>query len=301
VYISSAGADLWRALGLATAITGCGGTALLDELLASSVRDHDRFDIESRVLAALDAADEILVLLTHTPGLLEGRLLWLALGWAAAKEIPIMGLLDGMTREELIAKSDFPTLIKDSNRFEYHTRQSYLDRLKQEIGSSIIRNSPKTTRSKRKAVPKARGEGEHDVFLCHNSLDKKAVKDIGEKLKAHGLKPWLDEWESDPGSLWQGALEQQIQSIRAVVVFVGKAGIGRWQKLEQAAFLEESVTRECRVIPAILPDCPRTTKLPVLLKTMAWVDFRESEPDPIKQLVRAIIGFKEYRRSGGSA
>ncbi len=38
-----------------------------------------------------------------------------------------------------------------------------------------------------------------DVFLCHNSADKPAVKRIGEKLKQRGILPWLDEWELRPG------------------------------------------------------------------------------------------------------
>jgi len=40
---------------------------------------------------------------------------------------------------------------------------------------------------------------EFDVFLCHNSADKAAVKKIGERLMKDGLKPWLDAWELPPG------------------------------------------------------------------------------------------------------
>jgi hypothetical protein len=32
-----------------------------------------------------------------------------------------------------------------------------------------------------------------DVFLCHNSTDKPAVRRIRELLKEHGILPWLDE------------------------------------------------------------------------------------------------------------
>jgi len=32
-----------------------------------------------------------------------------------------------------------------------------------------------------------------DVFLCHNSADKSAVKRIGQKLMDVGILPWLDE------------------------------------------------------------------------------------------------------------
>jgi len=32
-----------------------------------------------------------------------------------------------------------------------------------------------------------------DVFLCHNSEDKPAVRAIAQKLVKEGIKPWLDE------------------------------------------------------------------------------------------------------------
>jgi hypothetical protein len=50
--------------------------------------------------------------------------------------------------------------------------------------------------------------GDFDVFLCHNSADKPAVRRIGEQLKEYGLLPWLDEWELRPGFSWQKVLEE---------------------------------------------------------------------------------------------
>jgi hypothetical protein len=31
-----------------------------------------------------------------------------------------------------------------------------------------------------------------DVFLCHNSEDKSAVREIAQQLVREGIKPWLD-------------------------------------------------------------------------------------------------------------
>jgi TIR domain len=52
-----------------------------------------------------------------------------------------------------------------------------------------------------------------DVFLCHNSEDKPAVREISQKLVREGIKPWLDEEQIRPGTSRQTALEQQIESI----------------------------------------------------------------------------------------
>jgi TIR domain len=129
-----------------------------------------------------------------------------------------------------------------------------------------------------------------DVFLCHNSADKPAVKELGDQLRARGLLPWLDVEQLPPGLPWQTALENQIKKIKAVAVFVGKQGIGPWQDLEQAAFLRQFVKRKCPVIPVILPNARKAPKLPTFLESMTWVDFRMTEYDPFKLLIWGITG-----------
>ena len=140
-----------------------------------------------------------------------------------------------------------------------------------------------------------------DVFLCHNTKDKPAVKKIGEQLKERGILPWLDEWNLRPGFPWQDALEEQIKSIKTAAVFVGPDGLGPWQDQEQKAFLRQFVKRKCPVIPVILPGCKKVPKIPVFLEAFTWVDFRKDEPDPMEQLVWGITGEKgggkEYRIS----
>jgi hypothetical protein len=135
-------------------------------------------------------------------------------------------------------------------------------------------------------------ESKFDVFLCHNTVDKPAVKNIGTQLMAKGLRPWLDEWNLRPGFPWQKELDTQIKNIRAAAVFVGANSIGPWQVHEIDAFLRECVKRQIPVIPVILPDCQQPPDLPVFLGAMTWVDFRKSEPDPIGQMLFGIRGYR---------
>jgi nucleotide-binding universal stress UspA family protein len=69
------------------------------------------------------------------------------------------------------------------------------------------------------------------VFLCHNSEDKPEVRRIADELIKRGVKPWLDERDILPGTLWQTALEEQIANIKAAAIFLGESGIGPWQNL----------------------------------------------------------------------
>lgn len=131
-----------------------------------------------------------------------------------------------------------------------------------------------------------------DVFLCHNSEDKPEIRRIAEQLSSRGLKPWLDEKEIRPGKLWQEILEEQIGTIKAAAVFVGKNGIGPWQKMEMRAFINEFVERDCPVIVVLLPSVTETPKLPILLKNLHRVDFRDSKLAPLEQLIFGITGEK---------
>ena len=65
------------------------------------------------------------------------------------------------------------------------------------------------------------------MFLCHNSEDKPAVREISRKLAEKNIKAWLDEEEIRPGTSWQIALGRQIESIKSAAVFVVGLVTGR--------------------------------------------------------------------------
>jgi hypothetical protein len=140
-----------------------------------------------------------------------------------------------------------------------------------------------------------RGRGDHDVFLCHNSEDKSAVREIGVRLrKEFNLLPWLDEWELRPGMPYQEAVSARMETVRSIAVFIGRNGAGPWQRAELNSALRNAVERACPVIPVILKEHgPGAPDLPAYLKSLkdlTWVDFRETEPDPWKRLVWGITG-----------
>ena len=135
-----------------------------------------------------------------------------------------------------------------------------------------------------------------DVFLCHNSEDKPGVREISRKLVREGIKPWLDEEQIRPGTTWQTALGEQIESVNSVAVFVGNSGIGPWQNEEIQAFLSLFVDRKCPVIPTILASANKAPELPWTLKNRHRVDFRIPDPDPLRQLIWGITGQRPAAR-----
>jgi hypothetical protein len=91
-------------------------------------------------------------------------------------------------------------------------------------------------------------------------------------------------------------LEEQIETIKAVAVFVGEKGIGPWQNEELRAFLCAFVERRCPVIPVLLPEASKQPKLPVFLRNRMWIDFRQEEPNPINQLLWGVTGERSSSR-----
>jgi TIR domain len=129
-----------------------------------------------------------------------------------------------------------------------------------------------------------------DVFLCHNSEDKPTVRAISQQLVKEGIKPWLDEDEIRPGTLWQTAIAEQIESIKSAAVFVGENGLGLWQNEEIQGFLSRFVERKSPVIPVLLPSAQTTPKLP--LQNRHYVDFRAADSHPLQRLIWGITGKK---------
>ena len=137
------------------------------------------------------------------------------------------------------------------------------------------------------------------AFLCHNSKDKPAVRKIARSLEARKIRPWLDEDQLRPGFAWQLALEEQIGKIDSAVVFVGASGMGPWQKMEVRSFLSEFVQRQCPVIPTILAEAKSVPELPIFLRQMMWVDFREDSERALSLLIWGITGRRPPRAYPG--
>src|SRR4051812_4414560 len=105
----------------------------------------------------------------------------------------------------------------------------------------------------------APSDGPCDLFLSFNSRDREAVLAVRDRLRACGLSTFLDQESLAPGLPWLDALQRAIAvEARAVAVFLGGSGLGRWQKNEMRLALdrqarEEGAGRSFPVVPVLLP------------------------------------------------
>lgn len=139
----------------------------------------------------------------------------------------------------------------------------------------------------------------YQLFLSYHSPDREAVQTVRQLLEARGIATFLDREDLVPGLPWPQALEEALGSVRAVAVFLGPHGLGRWQKREMWFALdrqvqEEKAGRAFPVIPVLLPGADPTSGF-LFLNT--WVDLRRdlTDPDGLEALVRAARGEAEAR------
>jgi hypothetical protein len=126
------------------------------------------------------------------------------------------------------------------------------------------------------------------VFLCYNSQDNAQVRAIAAQLKQQGISYWLDEEQLPPGTFWLNTQQRDMSHISTVAVFIGKHGIGKWQRLEISIFLQQFVEQQLPIIPVFLADAPPETDLMLFLKLFTWVDFRLTDPVPLPALIHSI-------------
>ena len=139
---------------------------------------------------------------------------------------------------------------------------------------------------------------DYDVFLCHDSKDKREVRWLADRLIDWGVLPWIDERAIGAGGLFVAEMEQALESIPAIAIIVGPHGPGCWQEMEYYAAMQRYVKsrdktgqQPARIIPVLLPGVDEVPELPVFLRMFNYVDLRQGDPrDQMQRLVEALLG-----------
>jgi small GTP-binding protein len=130
-----------------------------------------------------------------------------------------------------------------------------------------------------------------DVFLSHNKADKPRVQRLAERLKAKGLRVWLDDWIIKPGDDIYLAVEQGLQATRVLVLCMSQDALGSgWVGLERSTVLfRDPSNAGRRFIPLLLADC----ELPDTLRRYKYVDYRKETDADFEELLTACRGGDE--------
>jgi len=145
-------------------------------------------------------------------------------------------------------------------------------------------------------IPSAMGNGVY-LFLSYNSHDQRVIQGIQKSLSRRGIATFLDRECLRPGLPWVEALQEGIDNSCAVAIFIGKEGLGPWQKREMELALQRQAKKERSrgsfpVVPVLLPQAD-IDKAPGFLLLNTWVDLRASvneiSLDMLAEVVRGDI------------
>jgi small GTP-binding protein len=160
--------------------------------------------------------------------------------------------------------------------------------------------------SRQTVLEERRKRKQFHVFLCHNSKDKPAVRELAHELENQGVLPWLDEEKIFAGDAFQRKLEKAIAAAHTVAVCIGPNGMGRWQEAEYFSAYQRFIERESggqetssvRVIPVLLPGA-KDDQVPLFARPLDLVDFRITDDakhrEQVQKLVKAILRSADAR------
>ncbi len=119
----------------------------------------------------------------------------------------------------------------------------------------------------------------YDIFLSHSAKDKAVVRPLAERLRADGLRVWLDDWEIKPRSaraLRAAQIEDGLKRSRVLVLCMSEHAFGSdWPRLEAGTFrFRDSLSTERLFIPLRLDTAPIKDSL-VQFIYINWLEDRE--------------------------
>lgn len=111
-----------------------------------------------------------------------------------------------------------------------------------------------------------------DIFLSYRSTDSVWANNLREALETRGVSVWLDKKQIRPGDLFVRALEQGLNSSRAVGLVVTPESLDSgWVEEEYARAMTLAAEKQVKLIPILLRGAPASG----FLGSREHVDFRD--------------------------
>ncbi|MBD2564258.1 MULTISPECIES: toll/interleukin-1 receptor domain-containing protein [Nostoc] len=269
----------------------------VEQLKESAKYNGDKAYLDARVMCALATSLQPLVqeqLIKNEISLeICPTSSWRITGISLPTEHPVKSWIEA--GGEVRVGTDNPAVFPCTIESEYYTLELIKAQLKKSKNQSEMQGVD-LDMSEVTSHPSFEPQSENpDVFLAHNSDDKKQVQAIAGALEQRSLKPWLDSDAIQPGRLFQDEIQKAISSVKSAAIFIGLQGLGRWQKFELMALISQCVKRKIPVIPILLPGVTGLPEDLLFLEQFSWVSFSNeiNDKNALDRLEWGITGKKQ--------
>lgn len=135
---------------------------------------------------------------------------------------------------------------------------------------------------------------DYDVFLGYDHQDAERVHRLAERLRAEGLRVWLDDWVLRPEDDATRAIEQGLRATRTLVLCLSSAAVGSdWLRLEStSALFRDPSRKDRRFVPLLLESCD----VPETVRRFRIVDYRGGEVKAVGKLLAICKSVSIYDR-----
>jgi hypothetical protein len=124
------------------------------------------------------------------------------------------------------------------------------------------------------------------IFLSHNHKDKPFARKLSEKLKAHGIRAWIDEAEIQIGDSLISKIESAIEEFTYLgVILSPNSASSEWVRREvNIALTKEIKGKKVKVLPLIYKKCD----IPGFLADKLYADFTEDFEEGFEKLLARL-------------
>lgn len=124
------------------------------------------------------------------------------------------------------------------------------------------------------------------IFLSHNHKDKPFVRQLAERLNAHGIRTWVDEAEIRVGDSLITKIESAIKDFTYLGVILSPNSVNSpWVRKEvNMALTQEINGTQVKVLPLLIESCD----IPGFLSDKFYADFTKGFEDGFETLLRRL-------------
>jgi hypothetical protein len=136
-----------------------------------------------------------------------------------------------------------------------------------------------------------------DVFLSHCSKDKPVVRKLAARLKADGVKVWLDAEQIKPGDSIPAKVDDGLEHSRLLVLCMSaNAFASDWATMESGAYRFSDPLNKARCLIPLRLD---NARVPKSLAQFLYIDWRGPDREPAyAQLLQSCREAKAAKARG---